>query len=55
MELNLSEHTLTSLYLIELILTEFAAVNNLVPMVTTEHKLSKPTAEQGSPHNFKPQ
>jgi hypothetical protein len=27
-------------------------VNNLVAMVTMEHKKSKPTAEQGSPSKF---
>jgi hypothetical protein len=30
-------------------------VNNLVAMVIMEHKQSKPTAEQGSRNNFKPQ
>jgi hypothetical protein len=30
----------------------YLTVNNLV---TTVHKQSKPTSEQGSPHNFEPQ
>jgi hypothetical protein len=30
-------------------------INNLVAMVTVEHKQSKPTAEQGSPNKFEPQ
>jgi hypothetical protein len=38
MEHNLSELTLTSFNS-----TEFTAVNNLVAMVTMEHKQSKPT------------
>jgi hypothetical protein len=29
--------------------------NNLVAMVTMEHKQSKPTAEQGSTNGFEPQ
>jgi hypothetical protein len=36
-------------------LTEFTAVNNLVAMVTMEHKQSKPTVYQGSPNNFERQ
>jgi hypothetical protein len=43
MEINLSELSLTSFYLVYLNLTEFTAVNNLVAMVTMEHKQSKPT------------
>jgi hypothetical protein len=43
MEINLSELTLTSFYLVYLNLTKFTAVNNLVAMVTMEHKQSKPT------------
>jgi hypothetical protein len=43
MELNLSEFTLTSFNEIYLNLSEFTAVNNLVAMVTMEHKKSKPT------------
>jgi hypothetical protein len=39
----------------ELNLTQFTAINNLVAMVTMEHKQSTPTVEQGSPNNFKPQ
>jgi hypothetical protein len=53
MELNLSKLTLTSS--IQLNLTEFTAVNNLVAMVTMEYKQSKPTVEQGSPNNFEAQ
>jgi hypothetical protein len=37
MELNLSELILTSFNSIQLNLTEFTAVNNLVSMVTMEH------------------
>jgi hypothetical protein len=55
MELNISELTLTSLNSIKLNLTKFTAVNNLVAMVTMEHKQSKPTVYQGSPNNFEPQ
>jgi hypothetical protein len=43
MELNLSELTLTSFNSNHLNLTEFTAVNNLVAMVTMEHKQSKST------------
>jgi hypothetical protein len=43
MELNLSEFTLTSINTILINLNEFTAVNNLVAMVTMEHKKSKPT------------
>jgi hypothetical protein len=43
MELNLSEITLTPFNSISLNLTEFTAVNNLVAMVTVEHKQSKST------------
>jgi hypothetical protein len=40
---------------IKLNLAKFTAVNNLVAMVTMEHKQSKPTVYQGSPNNFEPQ
>jgi hypothetical protein len=43
MELNLSELTLTSFNSTRQNLTEFTAVNNLVAMVTVEHKQSKAT------------
>jgi hypothetical protein len=43
MKINLSELTLISFNLMLLNLTEFTAVNNLVAMVTMEHKQSKPT------------
>jgi hypothetical protein len=43
MELNLSEFTLTSFISIQLNLTEFTAVINLIAMVTIEHKQAKPT------------
>jgi hypothetical protein len=42
MEINLSELTLTSFNSIQLNLTGFTAVNNLVAMVTMEHKQFKP-------------
>jgi hypothetical protein len=40
--------------LIRLLSLHKFAVNNLVTMLTMEHKISKPTAEQGSPNNFEP-
>jgi hypothetical protein len=43
MEFNLSERTLTSFNSVLLNLTEFTEVNNLVAMVTMEHKQSKST------------
>jgi hypothetical protein len=43
MALNLSELTLTSFNSIELNLTKFTVVNNLIAMVTMEHKQYKPT------------
>jgi hypothetical protein len=43
MEINLSELVLSSFNSIQFNLTEFTAVNNLVAMVTMEHKHSKPT------------
>jgi hypothetical protein len=58
MELNLSELTsllITPFNSTQLNSTEFTAVNNLVAMITMEHKQSKPTAEQGSPHDLEPQ
>jgi hypothetical protein len=58
MELNLSELTsllITPFNSTQLNSTEFTAVNNLVAMVTMEHKQSKPTAKQGSPHDLEPQ
>jgi hypothetical protein len=42
MDLNLSELALDSFNSIQLNFTEFTAVNNLVAMVTMEHKQSKP-------------
>jgi hypothetical protein len=42
MKINLSELIWTSFKSIELNLTEFTAVNNLVAMVTMEPKQSKP-------------
>jgi hypothetical protein len=50
MELNLSELTLTSFSSIRLNLTEFTVLNNLVVMVTIEHKQSKPRVQQVSPN-----
>jgi hypothetical protein len=41
MELNISELTLTSFNSIQLNLTKFTVVNNLVAMVTMEHKQYK--------------
>jgi hypothetical protein len=41
--------------LIRLLSLHKHTVNNLVAMVTMEHKQSKLTAEQGSPNNFEPQ
>jgi hypothetical protein len=55
MELNLNELALASFNSVKLNLTEFTAVDNLVAMVTMEHKQSKPTVYQGSPNNFEPQ
>jgi hypothetical protein len=41
--------------LIRLLSLHKPIVNNLVAVVTMEHKQSKPTSEQGSPNNFEPQ
>jgi hypothetical protein len=45
MELNLSELTLKSFNSVEFNLTEFTAAENLVAMVTMEHKQSKSTSK----------
>jgi hypothetical protein len=41
--------------LIHLLSLHKLTVNNLVAMVTVEHKQSKHTAEQGSPNKSEPQ
>jgi hypothetical protein len=46
MELNLSELTLTSFNSIQLNLTKFTAVNNLVTVVAMGHIQSKPTVSK---------
>jgi hypothetical protein len=43
MEINVSELTLPPFNSIKLNLTESTTINNLVAMVTMEHKQSKPT------------